>query len=184
MKRLNLHDLMRREARALLRLSPWIVASLALTLGVLRADLVATSGIFQSPATSTPTTEATATSEVPEATVTAPPTSTYQPTQTPMPTATVTVAPATATPTLMAPTATASVPPTVQSVSPTATVDERQRYADEGTDLIFEWGTLFDSVALGVSYIWLCCGAVIFVLIPFVFIVLWVAGRRRNQQEE
>jgi heme/copper-type cytochrome/quinol oxidase subunit 2 len=67
---------------------------------------------------------------------------------------------------------------------PTETVDERQRYSDEGTDLVFEWGTLFDSVALGVSYLWLCCGVIVFVLIPIIFIVLWVASRRRNQQQE
>lgn len=184
MKNIKMFELIRREAKALLRLSPWILLSLALALGVLRADLVATSGLFQSPATSTPTIEATATAEAPEPTSTVPPTLTSQPTQTLVPTATMTVQPPTVTPTLMPPTATATVPPTVQSVVPTATVDERQRYSDEGTGLIFEWGTLFDSVALGVSYLWLCCGAIIFVLIPIVFIVLWMASRRRKQQEE
>lgn len=186
MKNIKMFELIHREAKALLRLSPWILLSLALALGVLRADLVATSGLFQSPATSTPTSEATATAtaEAPQPSATVPPTPTSQPTQTLMPTATMTVPPPTATPTLMPPTATATVPPTVQSVAPTATIDERQRYSDEGTDLIFEWGTLFDSVALGVSYLWLCCGAIVFVLIPIAFIVLWVASRRRKQQEE
>jgi cytoskeletal protein RodZ len=188
MKNMRMRDLIRREAKAVLRLSPWMLVSLALALGVLRADLIATSGIFQSPATSTPTSEATATSEVPEATATeAQPT--IQPTQTLVPTATMTDVPPTATeepatPTTLAPTATITLPPAVDSVAATPTVDERQRYADEGTGLVFEWGTLFDSVALGVSYLWLCCGLFVFLLIPLVFVVLWVASRRRGQQQE
>jgi hypothetical protein len=177
-------DLIRREAEAVLRLSPWLLVSLVLALGLLRADLVATSGLFQSPPTATPPSEATATPEVPEPTVTDAQTPTSQPTQTAVPTATMTEIPPTVTPTTLPPTATFTPPPTVQSVAPTATVDERQRYADEGTDLTFEWGTLFDSVALGVSYLWLCCGVLVFLLIPIFFIILWLVSRRRNQQQE
>lgn len=188
MKNMKMLDLIRREAKAVLKLSPWILVALLLALGVLRADLVATSGLFQSPPTTTPTSQATATSEVPETTPTgALPTS--PPTPTLAPTAPMTEIPPTATeqpatPTTLAPTATFTPPPTAGSAAPTATVDDRQRYADEGNGLIFEWGTLFDSVALGVSYLWLCCGVFVFLLIPLVFLVLWVASRRRRPQQE
>ena len=184
MKNKRIMDTVRREAKALIKLSPWILVSLLLALGLQRADLVATSGLFQSPATSTPPTEPSATPEVPEPTATEalPPTS--PPTPTLMPTATEVPA----TPTALPPTATFTPPPTVESVratpTPTQTIDERRRYAEEGTDLVFEWGTLFDSVALGVSYIWLCCGVLVFLLIPVIFIVLWAASRRRKQQQE
>jgi hypothetical protein len=43
---------------------------------------------------------------------------------------------------------------------------------------------LFDSIALFLSYLWLCCGALIFMAIPVVFVVLWVASKNRRQQEE
>jgi hypothetical protein len=43
---------------------------------------------------------------------------------------------------------------------------------------------LFDSLALLLSYAWLCCGGLLFLAIPLVFVVLWVASKRRQQQEE
>jgi hypothetical protein len=64
------------------------------------------------------------------------------------------------------------------------TPDENQRYAEEDSNLKFEWGMLFDSVALFLSYIWLCCGGVLFLAIPLFFVVLWVASKRRQQQRE
>jgi hypothetical protein len=43
---------------------------------------------------------------------------------------------------------------------------------------------LFDSLALAASYLWLCCGVILLLGVPLLFIVLWVASRRRNQPEE
>jgi hypothetical protein len=43
---------------------------------------------------------------------------------------------------------------------------------------------LFDSVALFLSYAWLCCGGLVFLAVPLIFIVLWVASKRRQPQEE
>jgi len=43
---------------------------------------------------------------------------------------------------------------------------------------------LFDSIALGASYIWLCCGVLVVVSIPVGFTVLWVAGRRRRPEPQ
>jgi hypothetical protein len=43
---------------------------------------------------------------------------------------------------------------------------------------------LFDTVALAISRIWLCCGILVLVGIPVGFGILWVASKRRGQQEE
>jgi hypothetical protein len=82
------------------------------------------------------------------------------------------------------PTLTVPPSPTSTTVEATATPDERQRYAEEDSNLRFEWGMLFDSVALGLSYAWLCCGVLVLVAVPIVFLILWVAHRRRQQQRE
>jgi hypothetical protein len=42
---------------------------------------------------------------------------------------------------------------------------------------------LFDSVALAVSYLWLCCGVFVLLGIPLFFLILWIAGKRRQQQQ-
>jgi hypothetical protein len=43
---------------------------------------------------------------------------------------------------------------------------------------------LFDSLALGASYVWLCCGILLLLGIPAVFVALWAASKRRAEQEE
>lgn len=47
-----------------------------------------------------------------------------------------------------------------------------------GSGLLFDWGMLFDSVALAMTYIWLCCGVLVLAGIPVVFVVLWMASKR------
>jgi hypothetical protein len=42
---------------------------------------------------------------------------------------------------------------------------------------------LFDSVALAVSYLWLCCGVFVLLGIPLFFLILWIASKRRQQQQ-
>jgi hypothetical protein len=115
------------------------------------------------------------------------------PGETPTLAATETVSPIEPTPTF---TGTVTVMPTETTAtvtpesSPTAeatvepTPDDQQRYADEDSNLKFEWSMLFDSVSLFLSYLWLCCGVLIFLAIPVVFIALWVAGKRRQPPEE
>jgi hypothetical protein len=62
--------------------------------------------------------------------------------------------------------------------------DSGQRYAQQDSNLLFDWSVLIDSVALGLSYVWLCCGVLVVLGIPAFFIVLWLASRRRQQGEE
>jgi hypothetical protein len=189
MDKLTFATLMRRELRAVLRLTPWVLISLLLAAILWRTDLAAVSGLFQSPPT------ATVTSEPPTATPTEEPTETPTvelPTDTPPPTATLepTAPPvSTSVPTAL-PTATLEPSPvpaeTTSTPTPTATVEagaEDSRYTPEG-DLAFDWGMFFDSVALGVSYLWLCCGILLLFAVPVAFAVLWVASKRREEQEE
>jgi hypothetical protein len=176
--------------RTVLRLSPWLLVSLLLAAVLGSTDTAAVSGLFQSPATDTPTSEPTtppqdtptvppeATATVPaEATPTELPTATTEPTATVLPTDT-------PPPTEAPPTATNTPVPTDAGAQAQPTEDGSTRYADEESTLRFEWGMLFDSIALGLSYTWLCCGALVLVSVPIVFVVLWVASKRRRQQKE
>ncbi len=198
----------RREVNAVLRLSPWVLASLLLAALFWHPELAATGGLFQSPQdtptptpTLAPTLAPTATAEIlPSATATA-----EAPAPTTTETATIPPSPPTETPVLavtatLVPTnpPTPTPVPTETPVIPTATLapavatstpvpagqDGTDRYAQEESNLLFNWTMLFDSVALGMSYVWLCCGVLVLVGVPIFFISLWVAGRRREQGEE
>lgn len=189
---------LRREVQALVKFVPWVLLSLLFVLMAWHADTAALSGLFQSspvetatsapPPPNTPTRAPTNTptntpfapaDETPVVTATLTPSPTIEVTLTPTPTLT-----PSATPTLT-PTETVTVPVTVE---PTPTLEESgsggQRYPQDPSDISFEWGMLFDSVALGLSYVWLGCGILIFVTIPVAFVVLWVASRRRRSPLE
>jgi len=190
---------MRRELKAALRFAPWLLASVLLTAGLLQTDLAATAGLYQSPSgasqsplSPTPTTAAPSPTTAPTEAPTAPqmtPTGTDTPppvTGVPTPTVTTELPPTatwtpSTTPTLE-PTATATLPPTVTPVaSPT---DSNGRYATEDSNVVFELGTLFDSVALGLTYVWLCCGVLVMMGIPLAFIILWLASKRQRATAE
>ncbi len=175
----------RDEIRAAFKLSPVLLGALLFVLLVWRIDSTATSGLFQSPPAGTPTAELTP--PVP------PETPTLGPAQTPTvavtPTLTPELPPVVSTEGPTAELTATSMPveglPTAAPVpSPTDESEGRQRYPEDESNLQFEWGMLFDSAALFFSYAWLCCGVLLFLAIPIVFIVLWVASRRRRQQEE
>jgi len=191
----------------MLKLSPLVLASLVLVAMLWRTDSAANSGMFQSspvetPATLTPTPTAsimesvTATVspqptviESPAATSTAG-TSTVAPTESVVPVETPTevflaetVAPtATPVPTEPPPTDTPVALATSETAEPEETPDESERYPEGESNLKFEWGMLFDSVALFFSYIWLCCGILLFIAVPFLFFVLWRASASRQEE--
>jgi hypothetical protein len=199
MRKGQLDILVRREARGVLKLMPWVLGSVVIMLIIWQTGLAGASGLFQSPpaptsplptatalpptatqpprATNTPLPAQTPTATVETVTPTELPTLSIESTALPTPTLTVTLTAtvtATMTPTLTAEaTATASPSP-----SPTAGTDE-----DEG-DLAFDWAELFDALALGATYVWLCCGVLIFLSIPVVFAVLWVTYKRRQGTED
>lgn len=204
MKRRELLRVMRQEMRGLFRLSPLVLASLVLVALLWKTDSAAISGLLQSspvdtpPPSLTPTatstiqptviespvatstigtateapTEPAAPSETP--TITAPPTETLVPTDVPLPSE-------------PPPTDTPVPPPPSATAEPEGTVDGSQRYPDGDSNLRFEWGMLFDSLALLFSYIWLFCGILLFIAVPLFFFVLWRTSDSRREaaaQEE
>jgi len=190
---------MRDEIRAGLRLSPVLLVALLLAAFVWQSDTAALSGLFQSSVLPTPTVRPTlpvshsTPTTIPPRTP-APPATPFPATQTPVlvPTAGLT---ATLTPTLqLVPTSPLTVTPVITvtpaagSAEPTpaeasATPDDRQRYAEDDSNVKFEWSMLFDSLSLFLSYAWLCCGILVFLAIPVFFVVLWIASKRRQQQQ-
>lgn len=191
----------RQEARAALRLGPLVLIVLLLVAFFLHTGSAAESGLFQSSPVETPppTPTLTATPAIIPSVTTAPTSgATEQPTEgptpeptAPEPTATGEVTPTqppaatdTPTPSDQPQTATPVPSPTGFPGEASPTPDEDQRYAEGESNLKFEWSMLFDSVALLLSYLWLCCGGLLFLAIPLMFVILWVVGRRRQEQEE
>lgn len=206
MRRKKVSRQLGQEFKAAMRLSPLAVVALLLVIVLWRSDSVANSGLFQSSPVEVPT--LTPTAPAVEVTLTVPglETATTMPpgggaptleATVPVPTETLTVVPietATAEPTqtpeteILTPTATSAIETASPEPSATgeaeATPDDRARYSEGDSNLKFEWGMLFDSASLFLSYAWLCCGVLVFIAVPVVFIVLWVASKRRRQQEE
>ena len=201
MRKLEWTERFRGEVRAGLRLSPWLLLALLFALVLSQAEPTARAGLFQSSPADTPAVPPTGTSEVvpsqvPTMTLTPGLTSTPTLTSTPGLTSTPTLLPSD-TPTVL-PSETPTLTPTLElpadegvaTPEPTMELEERPdpsdqgRYAEGESNLIFDWGMLFDAVALGLSYVWLCCGGLIVVAVPLVFVVLWVASARRKRTEE
>jgi hypothetical protein len=191
---------LRREVQALLKFVPWVLLSLLFVLMAWHADIAALSGLFQSspvetatapPPPNTPTPIPTRTptdmpvapaDATPVITATLTPSPTIEVTLTPTPTLTPTLTP-TATPTL-SPTDVLTTPATTEPTAPLEADTGWQRYPSDASNVSYQWGMLFDSVALGLSYVWLGCGILIFVTIPVAFAVLWVVSKRRQQPLE
>lgn len=191
---------LRREARAMVQLSPWLLAGLALTCLLWRAQnwsSAATAGLFQSEQMSpaaTPTLPAVTAVPTSGLSVTPEPASSSTPATEPvLPTAalptepisstlesTNTAVPTEAPPTLL-PGATLAASPTAASGLPEATT-EPPRYPAEEADLRYDWGMLFDSLALGVSYLWLACGVVVLLGVLAIVLTLWVTNRQRQDK--
>jgi len=171
MKKPELGRRMQQEIRGLLKLSPLMLASLVLVAMLWRTDSAANSGLFQSSPVETP------------AALTPTPAATIMPSVTavtsPQPTS---VAPAaTSVQTEPPPTDTPVASATSETAEPEATPDESQRYPEGESNLRFEWGMLFDSAALFFSYVWLCCGILLFIAIPFLFFILWRTSTSRQE---
>ncbi len=185
-----------QEGRAVLKLLPLLIFALLFAARFWHADPQAMSGLFQSPPTPAPASPTPPPTKPPTA---VPATATAAPTQPP------TAAPATATaaPTQPAqptrPSASTETPPASPTVAATSTplpsptvpptvtpaaTGGSERYPEEDTNVIFDFGALFDSVALAVSYGWLCCGICALFVVPLLFVVLWVASARYRKQSQ
>jgi ABC-type transport system involved in cytochrome c biogenesis permease component len=51
-------------------------------------------------------------------------------------------------------------------------------------NLVLDQAELVDSVVVSVAYVWLCCGIVLILLIPLVFLFLHIRGRSKLTKEE
>jgi hypothetical protein len=86
-------------------------------------------------------------------------------------------------------TRTATTVPTV-SPEPTNTPEVegssplRQHYVRGKSNVVFQWGMLVDSLALGISYAWLVGGLVAGIGLPIVLVVWWLRSRRRRPERE
>ncbi len=199
MKKLEFVRRFHREFKAVVRLAPWFLIAILITFGLLRADLAATGALFQSPegtfqSPALPTAEPVV---PPTAAPTQPP-AVAEPTvpgseAAPIVTATVemtvtmppTVLPVETAPTVGVPTNTPEVLETPEVVPETPEpepTDASDRYAEGDSGLKFEWSMLFDSVALGLTYVWLACGVLILLGIPAFFGMLWLVSRRLQPQ--
>ena len=188
---------MRQEMRGVLRVSPLVLASLVLVALLWGTDSATVSGLLQSspvetPPSLTPTAQPSPTAtNTPELTLTGSPavTTTVAPTEPVVPSETPTVVPPTET---LAPTETPlpTEPPPTDTPVPSATaepeepLDESQRYPEEESNLRFEWAMLFDSMSLLFSYIWLCCGILLFIAVPLFFFILWRTSADRREDAE
>lgn len=193
----NLGTRMRRTGRAAARLAPWLLAAFMVSVVLWGADSAATPGLFQSglatpvpPATLAPTLTAppilstdtpTATVEVTPTLPGVVPTALLTSTVEPVLTVTSTAAPPpTPAPKLQE---TSAVPEAEGPTEPVPTA-EGQRYRQDEAGLRFDWAMLFDSLALGLSYGWLCCGIFLALGLPVVFAILWIRSKRRPPSDE
>lgn len=51
-------------------------------------------------------------------------------------------------------------------------------------EIVIDSGLLIDSILVYISYAWLCCGVLAFILIPVIFLALYVLGIRRSRNSE
>ncbi len=182
----------------MLKLSPLVLASLLLAILLWGADSAALSGFFQSSPVDTPTAtlapsdtaspEPTETlSATPEvtATVTISITATTIPLETPTEVLPTETEPPTATPAPTEPPATdtPAVLETAEPVGAEGTPEESLRYPEGDSELKFDWGMLFDALALFFSYAWLICGILVFLGVPVVLYFLWRAAERRQEED-
>jgi hypothetical protein len=72
---------------------------------------------------------------------------------------------------------------------PSRRVDPEERRGDdrfeetEDANFILDRAEFIDTVVVSTAYVWLCCGIVIFLLIPLVFLFLQIRGRTKMSRE-
>ena len=80
----------------------------------------------------------------------------------------------------------APLPPPVEP-QPYQSREQDEAYTDEANgenNLILDQAELIDTVVVSTAYVWLCCGFVLLLLIPLVFIFLQIRGRSKIIKEE
>ena len=62
--------------------------------------------------------------------------------------------------------------------------DETDDEAGGESNFILDQAELIDTVVVSTAYVWLCCGFILLLLIPLVFIFLQIRGRSKINKEE
>jgi hypothetical protein len=189
---------MRRNTKALLPLLPLIVLSVFISLVAISGQGgVSASQLFQSPVPPTeeppllpppPTPERI----LPPTVAPPPPTNTpppspieleSPPTEPPQPAAEEPVEQPPPSPT-QAPAEQAAQPEPPVNIVEEPVPPNPQEADPGGGELVIDSGLLIDSVLVYVSYAWLCCGVVAFIMIPVLFLALYVWGSQRAKNSE
>jgi hypothetical protein len=81
----------------------------------------------------------------------------------------------------------APVPAAPEPSSRRADPEERQiddEFAEDGeSNFILDRAEFIDTVVVSTAYVWLCCGIVIFLMIPLVFLFLQIRGRTKMSRD-
>ncbi len=109
-----------------------------------------------------------------------------------MPVAPTTQAPAAAAPTAAPPappaeeqaTAAPPPPPAEEQVTPAPLPVVPGEETQPGGEVIIDSGLLIDSILVYASYAWLCCGILLFILIPLAFVGLYIWGVQRKKNAD
>jgi len=72
-------------------------------------------------------------------------------------------------------------PPPLPQPEPLERVIDRDE--EESRNLILDRAELVDTVVVSTAYVWLCCGIMLFLLIPLVFLFLQIRGRTKIKEE-
>jgi hypothetical protein len=59
----------------------------------------------------------------------------------------------------------------------------RESDEENSRNLILDQAELIDTVVVSTAYVWLCCGIMLFLLIPLVFLFLQIRGRTQIKDE-
>ena len=91
------------------------------------------------------------------------------------------------------------IPPgieTVTPVQPTPTTERAPRRRDnqdttseanetgDSPNLTLDEIEFVDTVVVSGAYLWLCCGVILFLLVPIIMIILYIRGRSKISKEE
>ena len=76
----------------------------------------------------------------------------------------------------------AAPPAESQPYQPRERVDDEEESGE--SNFILDQAELIDTVVVSTAYVWLCCGFILLLLIPLVFIFLQIRGRSKIQKEE
>ena len=172
---------------SVLRLTPWLMVPVLVAVLLWNTQALATSDLFQSGIAS-PTTSASPTAQdvTPSVPVSPTPSFTVTPTLVEASPTLAPILPTTPTAVFTAlpevtssPTARATRTPRPTALATKATTSTgSERYPDDEARLSFRWKTLFDSLALALSYAWLACGVVALLLVIALLVVRVFRGRR------